>query len=231
MQDEISYFKNLEEIYKQDAYNSLSIEGFQVTPELIERVKNNEWDPNLHLQDADQRNALAARGYYEAFQSVKKTIHDIISTQKNSGELIGEQLQNWFQALFAPSVRAGIIDQTGLLGYRRHRVHIRNSRHVPPPPEALVDAMETFFDCLKKEIHAGVRVILGHYIFVFIHPFMDGNGRIGRFLMNAMFASGNYPWVIVPLERRQEYMNSLEIAGAETDILPFTRFIISLLPK
>jgi hypothetical protein len=231
LQDEISYFKNLEEIYKQDAYNSLSIEGFQVTAELIERVKNNEWDPNLHLQDADQRNALAARGYYEAFQSVKKTIHDIISTQKNSGELIGEQLQNWFHALFAPSVRAGIIDQTGLLGYRRHRVHIRNSRHVPPPPEALVDAMKTFFDCLKKETHAGVRVILGHYIFVFIHPFMDGNGRIGRFLMNALLASGNYPWVIVPVARRQEYMNSLEIAGAETDILPFARFIISLLPK
>jgi Fic family protein len=60
---------------------------------------------------------------------------------------------------------------------------------------------------------------------------MDGNGRIGRFLMNALLASGNYPWVIVPVARRQEYMNSLEIAGAETDILPFARFIISLLPK
>jgi hypothetical protein len=227
--NENSYFKNLEDIYKQDAYNSLSIEGYQVTPELIERVKNNHWNPDLDMQDAEQRNALAARGYYEAFQCVKKTIHDIFSAQKNSGEIIEEQLQDWFQTLFAPSVRAGIIDQTGLIGYRRHRVHIRNSRHVPPPPEALIDAMETFFNCLKNEPNAGVRVILGHYIFVYIHPFMDGNGRIGRFLMNAMFASGNYPWVIVPLERRQEYMNSLEIAGTETDILPFTRFIISLM--
>ncbi|MBK8662211.1 MAG: Fic family protein [Ignavibacteriales bacterium] len=35
---------------------------------------------------------------------------------------------------------------------------------------------------------------------------MDGNGRIGRFLMNVMLASGGYPWTTIPLQKRDEYM-------------------------
>lgn len=37
--------------------------------------------------------------------------------------------------------------------------------------------------------YPGVRAVLGHFFFVYIHPYMDGNGRLGRFLMNALFAS------------------------------------------
>jgi hypothetical protein len=223
------YFEQLEKVYVQDAYHSLSIEGFQVSAELIERVRNNAWNPDLYPEDFEKRNALAARGYYEAFQAVKKTLHDIFQTERNPGEILEYQLQTWFRALFAPSARAGIITEQSLLGYRNHRVHIRNSRHVPPPPEAVVDAMETFFDCLKNEMNPSVRAVLGHYIFVFIHPYMDGNGRIGRFLMNALFAAGGYPWVIVPLDLRSTYMSALEIAGVNSDIGPFTHFLASLL--
>jgi Fic family protein len=68
-------------------------------------------------------------------------------------------------------------------------------------------------------------ILLGHYIFVYIHPYMDGNGRIGRFLMNVMFASGGYPWSIIQVKNRKEYLSALEIAGTEGDIEPFARFI------
>jgi len=51
-----------------------------------------------------------------------------------------------------------------------------------------------------------VRIVLGHFFFVYIHLYMDGNGRIGRFLMNAMMAAGGYPWTIIPVETRDEYM-------------------------
>jgi Fic family protein len=85
--------------------------------------------------------------------------------------------------------------------------------------------METLFDCLKNEKHAAVRAVLGHYIFVYIHPYMDGNGRIGRFLMNAMFASGGYPWTIIRAKNRREYLVALELAGVENNIEPFAKFI------
>jgi hypothetical protein len=51
---------------------------------------------------------------------------------------------------------------------------------------------------------------------------------MGRFLMNVMLASGGYPWTIVPLVRRAEYMASLEAASVQQHIAPFARFIASL---
>ena len=49
--------------------------------------------------------------------------------------------------------------------------------------------------------------------FVYIHPYMDGNGRKGMFLMNVMLASGGYPWTIVPVSRRDDNMAALEQAS------------------
>jgi hypothetical protein len=46
----------------------------------------------------------------------------------------------------------------------------------------------------------GVRVVLGHWLLGYIHPYPDGNGRMARFLMNAMLASGGYPWTVIRVE-------------------------------
>ena len=77
--------------------------------------------------------------------------------------------------------------------------------------------------------HAGteppVRVVLGHFVFVYIHPYMDGNGRMGRFLMNVMLAAAGYPWTIIPVERRDDYLAALESASVTQDIRPFASFI------
>jgi Fic family protein len=58
----------------------------------------------------------------------------------------------------------------------------------------------------------------GHFIFVYIHPYMDGNGRIGRFIMNLMLVSGGFNWTVIRVGRRAEYMASLEKASIEEDI-------------
>lgn len=76
-----------------------------------------------------------------------------------------------------------------------------------------------------------MRVVLGHFVFVYIHPYFDGNGRMGRFLMNLMMASGGYPWTVIPLERRTQYMAALEAASVSQDIKPFARFLSPLVKK
>lgn len=218
------YLISLEDLYLKDAYNSLSIEGYHVTPELIERVLNNDWNPDLNPLDGQAKDALAARGYYEAFLEVKKSIAQILNGAQ-PGEIIRKELFTWFQKLFSPNIQAGILKAAELLGYRRHQVYIRNSRHVPLPKEALIDAMDTFFNCLEQEPHPAVRAILGHFMFVYIHPFMDGNGRLGRFIMNTMFASGGYPWTIIQMKNRSRYFAALETASVEQNILPFVLFV------
>jgi Fic family protein len=100
--------------------------------------------------------------------------------------------------------------------------------HVPPNPIAVRDVMPVFFEMLTEETEPSVRIVLGHFIFVYLHPYMDGNGRIGRFLMNVMLASGGYPWAVVPFERRDAYMAALEDASVRQNIAPFADFLARL---
>lgn len=57
-----------------DAYHSLSIEGYTVSVALVERVREGNWDPDHHDEDRQSRDALAARGYWQAFQIVKAKV-------------------------------------------------------------------------------------------------------------------------------------------------------------
>lgn len=221
------YLKDVEAMHKHDAYHSLSIEGYYVSKELIEKVEQGNWNPDENIID---KNALAARGYYKAFLEVEKSIAEVIKG-KQPGKIVKKDLQNWFRKLFSPFVEAGIIPQEDLWGYRRHQVYIRNSRHAPFSKEKLLDAMDGLYQCLINEENSAIRAILGHFLFVYIHPYMDGNGRISRFLMNVMLASGGYPWTVIKVDDRNEYFAALELASASNDIEPFAKFIISNMKK
>lgn len=225
--DKKAYLTTVEEVYVDDAYHSLSIEGYRVTPDLIERVRSGAWNPDQNEDDVAQRDALAAMGYHEAFQLVKHTVADVLDG-KNPGTAVDDDHGAWYRALFGQSVRAGILRASDLAGYRDDQVHIRNAKHVPPKKEAVRDLMPAYFDLLREELDPAVRAVLGHFMFVYIHPYMDGNGRIGRFLMNVMLASGGYSWTIIPVERRTAYMNALEAASADSNIRPFAEFLSDL---
>jgi hypothetical protein len=223
-----AYRKRVDDLYTRDAYNSLSIEGYRVNTELIERVRSGNWNPDADQNDRQNQNALAARGYWQAFQSVKKSLEPILSGE-NPGSVVSRDYDEWYAQLFGPSVTAGIIKPADLAGFRNGPVYIRRSMHVPPSHEAVRELMPQFFALLRGEVEPAVRVVLGHFAFVYIHPYLDGNGRMGRFLMNAMMAAGGYPWTIIPVERRTEYMTALESASVGQNIKPFTEFLASLL--
>jgi len=228
--DSAAYMKHVEQIYVADAYNSLSIEGYRVSAELIERVRSGNWNPDAIKGDKNHRDALAARGYWQAFQSVKHSIEKVLR-KENAGTVADSDHATWYRELFGPSVTAGILKAGDLAGYRNGPVHIRRSMHVPPRQEAVRELMPTLFELLRQENEPAVRVVLGHFMFVYIHPYFDGNGRMGRFLMNLMTASGRYPWTIVPLERRTDYMATLESASVDQDIKPFSKFLAELVGK
>ena len=221
------YLQRVEDVYATDAYHSLSIEGYQVSPELIERVRGGDWNPETNESDREHRNTLAARGYWQAYQSVRDSVRHVLEG-KNPGTVAHENHGDWYREMFAPSVAAGLLRPADLAGYRNLPVFIRGSKHVPPNREAVRDLMPAYFQLLKEEVEPSTRVVLGHFMFVYIHPYADGNGRIGRFLMNVMLASAGYPWTVVPLERRSSYMAALEKASVGQDIIPFTKFLADI---
>lgn len=222
--DHEKYLKVVEDIYVTDAYHSLSIERYRVSVELIERAGSGEWDPEENEEDKKQQDAMAARGYWQASQRVRESIQLILKNE-NAGEVADDGHGDWYRELFAPSVASGILKASDLAGYRNNQVYIGQSKHVPMNKEAVRDAMPELFDLLRKEDNAAVRAVLGHFVFVFIHPYMDGNGRIGRFLMNVMLASGGYPWTVIPVEERDSYMKALETASVDQDIEEFAKFV------
>lgn len=218
-----SYMKAVEDIYVTDAYHSLSIERYKVTPKLIERVRSGSWNPEENEEDRKQRDAMAARGYWLATQKVRESLKRILNNE-NSGLVVDEDHGDWYRELFAPSITTGLLKVSDLAGYRNDQVYIGKSKHVPLNVAAVRDTMPEFFNLLADEEHAGVRAVLGHFIFVYIHPYKDGNGRMGRFLMNTMLASGGYPWTVIPVEERKRYMEALESASVQENIKPFTEF-------
>lgn len=224
------YLEKMEHIYTSDAYHSLSIEGYRVSKDLIERVQQGNWNPDSIQSDKDHINALAARGYWQAFNAVKQTIIDVLNG-KDAAFAAEDDYDKWYRELFTPSVAAGIIKASDLAGYRNRPVFIKQSMHTPPNSDAVRDLMPAFFNLLQEENNPAVRVVLGHFIFVYIHPFIDGNGRTGRFLMNVMLAAAGLPWLVIPVEMRNQYMASLESASVERDIIPFTKLLSQLLAE
>ncbi len=213
------------ELYVRDAYNSLSIEGYRVTPELIKQVSRGDWSPDTIEHDKEIKDALAARGYFDAFNNVKASL-----TEAYNGEdlnyLIDVGITQWYTSLFKPCVTSGIISEFDLAGYRKGPIYIRTSRHVPPASEQLMDCMAALKECIDEEDSFVVKAILGHLFFGYIHPFFDGNGRTARFLMNFLFIIGGYNWVVIKQETRSEYLAALEAASVEKNISPFVDFIL-----
>ena len=223
-QDPRAYLPSVDGIYLEDAYHSLSIEGYRVTPRLIERARSGDWDPDDNETDRRSQHALAARGYWQAFQLVRETVGEVIG-DADPGVLVRNAHRDWYRALFQPCVAAGLIPASALAGYRNEAVFLRGSRHVPPRSEAVRDAMPALFDLLEKETVASVRAVLGHWLFGYVHPYPDGNGRMARFLMNVMLASGGYPWTVIRVQDRDAYLAALERASVDQDIEPFAGFV------
>lgn len=219
-----SYIADVDDRHIEDAYHSLSIEGYRVTEALIAKIASGQWNPKENSEDRNDRNALAAKGYHQAFLEVRNSVSRILE-RNEPGEVVRRDHHDWYRKLFEPSVMSGILEAKHLAGYRSWPVFIRYARHVPPSYESVRDAMPVFFDLISKEPEPAVRAVLGHFVFVYIHPYGDGNGRMARFLMNSMLASGGYPWTVIHVDDRDSYMASLEQASVNGNIEPFVDFI------
>ena len=218
------YLSRMDDVFVTDAYNSLSIEGYRVSEELIEKIASGAFNPEQHDADRQQLDALAALGYWETFKLIRAAVGRSFDGE-DAATIFEREHRNWNVAMCGPMIRSGVMKLSDCLGYRNNVVMIKNSDHVPPPYEAVMDCMEELVERLHEEKEPCVRAILGHFFFVFIHPLPDRNGRLARFALNTMLASASYPWTVVRVSERQRYLDACESASFGADIRPFTEFI------
>lgn len=110
--------------------------------------------------------------------------------------------------------------------YRTVPVFIRGSRHVPPNPLRVPDAMTHFvqqFAHRSTSVHPIVFASEAHIQLAAIHPFVDGNGRVARLLVNGCLLRDAYPPASYPATSRADYLTTLEHAQITGNIDSFVR--------
>ncbi len=120
-------------------------------------------------------------------------------------------------------VMRGITEWAGR--YRTQNVRIGGSRHTPPRPEKIVRLLDAMFSELREHADPIIRSIYLHHRLVFVHPFLDGNGRVARLAANLVLLSEGYPPVVLRASDRKRYYRSLQAAD-DGDYKPFGGFIL-----
>lgn len=112
--------------------------------------------------------------------------------------------------------------------YRPWNVSIAGARHVPPDmlqvPEQM-SALLRWYDTDAAALHPVERAARLHVDFVGIHPFVDGNGRTARLLLNLELLKAGFPAMVLPVERRLAYYEALDAAHVDGDMAPFMALV------
>ncbi|MBI4129636.1 Fic family protein [Candidatus Peregrinibacteria bacterium] len=108
-----------------------------------------------------------------------------------------------------------------------HVLTLSGTIHTYAEPIKVLDEMQALLVWLWKNarLHVVQRAALFHYRFVCIHPFDDGNGRMGRLLMNLLLMQAGYPPCVVRNSKRKEYLQSLEHADSTGSTDEFVRLL------
>lgn len=120
------------------------------------------------------------------------------------------------------------IDNQNAGKYRMENVVIGGAVHIPPKYHEIDLLMQNLILEYKEEwhrLHPIVRATLLHGEFVKIHPFVDGNGRTSRLLLNFELMKNGYTPIIIKKENRSRYYEVLDYAHTTMDYHPFIEFV------
>jgi len=121
------------------------------------------------------------------------------------------------------------IDDENARRYRKEKVVISGAEHIPPNPIKISEQMEELINWYYEagqDLHSVERAAKLHTDLVKIHPFIDGNGRTARVLLNFELMKDDYPIVIIKNEDRVRYYEALDKAHITEDYNDFIKLIV-----
>ena len=186
-------------------YESNRIEGNTLTLRETQLVINE----GMTISGKSMREHLEAINHKEAILF----IDDLVSQKVDLSEYTLKQIHG--------IVLYGI-DRENAGVYRKLPVAIAGSKHLPPQPYLLQDLMEDYFrfyDQEKDNLHPVVLAAEMHERLVTIHPFIDGNGRTSRLIMNLILLQSGFPLAIIggDYDSRMAYYDALEKVQTENN--------------
>lgn len=207
-----SYEKDFELTF---THNSTAIEGNTLT--LMET--------KLLLEDGISVGGKELREIYEVVNH--KKAYRYVKSCIAEGKLLNEQIVKDVHAILTENILVGGI-------YRNQEVRISGAGHVPPAGNDMYIQIKNFYQDLswKRECLNPIEFAAWtHAEFVRIHPFVDGNGRTSRLLMNYQLLSAGFLPVSIAKENRLEYYNALEAYAVKGDLTEFSDLVAELEEK
>lgn len=190
---------NLREWFRVElTYTSNAIEGNTLTRQETALVV----DKGMGIEGKTLKEVLEAAGHAKAFDYIEQFAGGSrIDISENTILAIHERI-------------LGNVDDINAGHYRAVPVRIAGSRAVMPNYLKVPDLMVDFANWLKSENtdHPAKIAADAHFKLVSIHPFVDGNGRTARLLMNLLLMQTGYPAAIIRPEDRSTYITALEAA-------------------
>jgi hypothetical protein len=202
-----------------DAYHSTTMEGYRIAPEVVESIVRGEASGGGPRDEQSLAAALAVQGYSRAFDLV-------LERARRRTPITQSLILDLHEALHRPAVDAGIVEASDLRVWRTIRVGLKGWQHVPPNHVKLPDLMDEFEAFASRtDITDIQRALLVQLEFVTIHPFFDGNGRLGRLLTNHALLSAGWPWITVPSDERLPFFRAMEEAQVSGGTDRFISFL------
>lgn len=200
----------MEETYYHHIYHTVAIEGSTLTLSEIRHIIETRYAvPGKSLQEQNE-----AIGVDAAMKYINTTL-----LSRTGAITVTDILEIHRRVL-------GYVDPVE--GGRLRTSQVFVGHHIPPHPRDLQRHMEELVQWLNSEetlqLHPVEYAALAHYKLVYVHPFVDGNGRTSRLLMNLVLMQAHYPPITIRKEQRAEYYAALDTAN-EGDVRPFIRFI------
>jgi Fic family protein len=198
-------------------------------PDEVRRYEEIQFVRYVHGTTAIEGNTITLRQVEELFEhgitpagKTLREIYEVINFKKlreflsNYKGDVSERLIKKMHAI----IMENILEAPG--EYRKILVGIEGSDYMPPPPFEIPDLVKELVEWYRKnkrKLHPFELAVLLHTKFVLIHPFVDGNGRVARALMNFVLEKNGYPTLYIGLEHRERYLDAIERA-VEGDFKP-----------
>jgi Fic family protein len=203
------FLKQLREYYKIGlTFSSNALEGNTLTESETKIVL----EEGITIGGKPLRDHLEAIGHAEAYDFLYTLVKNKAVEEKDI-----QQLHRLFYAR---------IDEKNAGKYRASKAIITGSKYALPKPAEIPVLMKEFIAHAaeyRKKDHPVRAAALAHKEFVLIHPFIDGNGRTARLLMNLVLLQEQFNIAIIPPITRREYIDSLELAHTNDE--EFIQFI------
>jgi len=209
-------FENRYEVFTSDfTYNSTAIEGNTLTLQETAQLLFEGITPRKSMREINE------------VLNHKKAFDFILSY---NGDVTKEFICNLHKIVVKDTLKEELKTQIGC--FRNLQVYIRGTDWLPPKPEDVpkeIKSLLFWYSKNKEKLHPLIVSAYFHAGFETVHPFVDGNGRTGRLLMNFILHKNNLPMINIPNSIKHKYYEALESAQIRGNLKPLVKLLFEIL--